>query len=561
MTNRDATNRLDLRACRMWMDRWNRSFRRVGPRRTPAGARTRSMLVGCEPLEPRLALTTFYVDDSWAGFTDGQAITDADLLLSNDQAASFGTSGAVVGATAFATIADAIQAAVNAGGSGHIIKINTGTYAESITFTESGSIAQIESLATGPDFVALNSFTLQAGLQMSGNWQTSGGFTVDAALTLAGDSHTGEVLPADMLINAAGGVTFLVGSQLNGSTAGGQGLTITSTSDVDLRGVGQGTALAFLNVQTTGALKLFDNISTSKAGGGSGALSFDATAGVQLNGLVTIATGGGDVTVNGAIDGAHVLTINAGLGDVDFQQAIGSGTPGGLVGLDVTGDEVDFAAATKVGAGGLSVTADEVSFASGASVTGLTGGGATLNVGSLLTIASGANFKLDGAFQQTGAGNVLLGADVLTEGALSFAGPISLTGDVVLSSDANQDGTGGDLTLSGAVASSIDEGFGLQIVRGANAATFAALGGLGNRLKSLAVLSTSGALGITKLGGDLFIGAGGVEFTSLVASDQKVQLQGDVAINSLGDVDLAAADVTALVNGGQSLTITAPGGV
>ena len=76
-----------------------------------------------------LVPTTVYVDDSWAGNSDGDVILDADLGTAGNQ-------GAIFGIDAFGTIGDAL-ATVSRGGT---IIVNGGTYSESVTLNQSDTL-------------------------------------------------------------------------------------------------------------------------------------------------------------------------------------------------------------------------------------------------------------------------------------------------------------------------------------------------------------------------------------------------------------------------------------
>ncbi|EDX78139.1 haemagglutination activity domain protein [Coleofasciculus chthonoplastes PCC 7420] len=117
-------------------------------------------------------------------------------------------------------------------------------------------------------------------------------------------------------------------------------------------------------------------------------------------------------------------------------------------------------------------------------------GGLSVNSSSALTIASGANLKLDGAFNQTGGGTVSLGSNITTQNQdISFSSLVTLTEHVTLDTD-----TGGGNVSFASTVNSLNQGAkkNLTVTSGTGNITFTGEIGTSNatRLGAITVNTT-----------------------------------------------------------------------
>ncbi|MDP7019866.1 MAG: hypothetical protein QGG36_28975 [Pirellulaceae bacterium] len=168
-----------------------------------------------------------------------------------------------------------------------------------------------------------------------------------------------------------------------------------------------------------------------------------------------------------------------------------------------------------------------------AAVTTTNGGAVTITNGGQLTMAAAADFNLDGAFTQDGAGPVATAGDITaTSDAVNFNGAVALTGDVNWNTGA---GTG-DVTL----ASALDGDQLLSITAGTGDVTFQAAIGATTALNGLAVVNSNSidlqsTLAVDDQGIDF--NASSVDFAAAVTTTNG----GAVAITNGGQLTIAAA--------------------
>ena len=253
---------------------------------------------------------------------------------------------------------------------------------------------------------------------------------VDVNDTLAADDQgidlnaTGTVgLDKAVTTTSAGTVTI---------TNGGL-LTIAAAADMTLAG-------AFLQ-DGAGAVSTGGDITTSND-----AVTF--SAGVTLTGDVAIGSTGGKVWFKDTLGGNYLLTITAGAGDVQFDEAVGM-----LSGLSiVSAGNVDVNDTLAADDQGIDLNATGTVGLDKA-VTTTSAGTVTITNGGLLTIAAAADMTLAGAFLQDGAGAVSTGGDITTSNdAVTFSAGVTLTGDVAIGSTGSKvwfkDTLGGNYVLT-----------------------------------------------------------------------------------------------------------------
>ena len=431
-------------------------------------------------------------------------------------------------------------------------------------------------------------------------------------------AHTNSLSPAEIARFSTTGTVY-IGTATTGptGTAGGSGTAIKAASISVNRAVtipGSGAVVFDSNGTTT----LQANVTTA-----SGNITFEDA--VSLGAAVTVATGtsGGNITFKSTVNGAYALTLNAGTGAVDLQDAVG-GT-GKLTNLGITSGNVTLGAVTLGGTltltstgtitlkGNINIddnavsfgrpvvlggnvtiftnadndgTAGSITFTSTATINGayslsLDAGGAAVNlqgaVGGttslvMLTVNGG---QIDLAAVATRSNISVTGTNIDLNGAtyssnngnIKFTGPVDITRNVSVDSDANNAGTDGSITftttIDGAYSLTLDADTGAVNLQGAVGGT--------NKLSSLTVtggqidlntVATTGAIAIT--GTDIDLNAatynsddGNITFTG------PVDLLSSVTVNSDADTDDTDGNITftgPVDEGARTVTLNAGGG-
>ncbi|GET42656.1 CHAT domain-containing protein [Microseira wollei] len=162
--------------------------------------------------------------------------------------------------------------------------------------------------------------------------------------------------------------------------------------------------------------------------------------------LSTGATGGGDLALNGTVDGNNNLALETGTGNIILNGAVGSNTRLGNFTINSAGNvqtqSITSASIAQIaGNGTTSLGSLNTNTAAGIALTGnifnLNGdinatnsGGLTINNNSSLNIPATRNINLDGAFNQIGTGGVFTAGNITTTNDdIRFNGPVTLTGN------------------------------------------------------------------------------------------------------------------------------------
>jgi len=179
--------------------------------------------------------------------------------------------------------------------------------------------------------------------------------------------------------------------------------------------------------------------------------------------LSTGVTAGGNISVDGTIDGNQNLTLETGTGDINLTGAVGSTTPLNNLTINnvnnVNATSITAASITQTSGTGTSTFGDlntnstsginltGNSFALNGKITTTNNGGFTINNANPLTL-NAASFNLDGAFKQIGAGAVSLSGNLTTTNdEISFNSAVTLIGDTALNTGAGI----GDITFKNTV--------------------------------------------------------------------------------------------------------------
>lgn len=255
--------------------------------------------------------------------------------------------------------------------------------------------------------------------------------------------------------------------------AGGGTITLTSNSTIDSDAAAAnvrldaGVAGISINADLGSQQRLGEVTIESATGvelnGGSGILtiatadagiSFDAPIAVQSDVSIDTGPGGGDVTLStkSTLDSqpgeTNNVALTLGTGDVTFMTSIGASDPLGELRVasatDVTFQSDvhvahlvqeagtgttrfdDAINTTDVALAGLDVNGNEFIFNGPVTATG--DGRVAISHSGLLDINSSAPFRIDGAFEESGAGTVELAANIVTSGdEIHFASAVTLS--------------------------------------------------------------------------------------------------------------------------------------
>ncbi|MBF0271325.1 MAG: S-layer family protein, partial [Magnetococcales bacterium] len=255
------------------------------------------------------------------------------LTLVDANAVTFGASTVGAGGVNVTATGITVNGAFTTAAANGAMTFNAGT--GTFTTGASGTIA----VGSGSLLIESNDIALGANITGIG------------ILTLRPDANTDTM----DLASTTGGGWQLNATELAYLQDGFSSITLGRTAGTGMVYVG-GTATAafkdnvvFLTAPTTLGSQ---GISTT---GSATAASLTFNSGITLAGDAGITTGGGDVTLNGTVDGAQALTITAGTGLVNLKAAVGSTTP--LASLTVASSGgADFAATVNT-TGGISVNA------------------------------------------------------------------------------------------------------------------------------------------------------------------------------------------------------------
>ncbi|MFP4028932.1 MAG: beta strand repeat-containing protein [Candidatus Brocadiia bacterium] len=359
-------------------------------------------------------------------------------------------------------------------------------------------------------------------------------FMPGGATNILNGAGTGDdIIFKGNIEDASGGALTLTAGdgnvELRGVTGGRDklgALNVTSATRADLADI---YLLGSMDV-TAGDIRLTGNTYQSN----SGSFRFDGHTHLYIPGdLTTITTGGGsgdDVTFAGLLDDAgsnDTLSLAAGDGDVVFQDTAGSNSA--LGSLEITSaNTAELRDVFTIGAN--DVTADNIHL-------------------------HGTSYNSD-------------------DGTISFTGPVDLNagGAVGIDSDADNDGTDGDISFSDSIALSqnltLDASGGNIALDGAvdgnnalvlNSTGTTDINGPMGGTTPLASLTTN-AGGTTELGNDIFAQGGAITF------NDPVLLDGDITLSDTGNIGITFHDFVDAADDGTAgssswgLTVDSPNG-
>lgn len=200
------------------------------------------------------------------------------------------------------------------------------------------------------------------------------------------------------------------------------------------------TGLDNASITLNGNTKLKGNITTSEQD-----ITINGNTIIDENATLDTGTnGGGNLLLNGTVDGDGNLSLNAGKGDITFSNAVGSSIPLGNFTINsadnVQADSITAASilqlagtgTTTVGnlnansAAGIDLTGNIFQF--NGDITTSNNGGLRINNSGALNLPATLNISLDGAFNQVGNGEVFMAANIsTTNDDIRFNAPVTLT--------------------------------------------------------------------------------------------------------------------------------------
>ena len=565
--------------------------------------------------------------DSNSDSTDGEiefssTINGAFALTLDADTGSVELSGAVGGTTALASLSatgGGISLGANVTTTGAVDFNSAVTLAASATVssgTGAGDISFDSTVDGGHALTATaGSGTVTFGGVVGGTTAltslsaTGGGISLGANVTTTGavDFNSAVTLAASATVSSgtgAGNISF------DSTVNGGHTLTVTAGSGTVTFGgvVGGTTALTSLSA-TGGGISLGANVTTT------GAVDFNSAVTLAASATVSSGTGAGNISFDSTVNGGHALTVTAGTGSVTFSGAVGGTTA--LTGFSVTGGSVSLKSVRVTGTGTISVTGSggvtlsgvyrsanrnidfnsAVTLAGAVTVNSGTGAGniafdSTVNGGHALTVTAGtgtvtfsgavggstklSSLTVDGGqidldtVATTGAididgTNIDLngGSYTSNQGSIDFRGPVALTVNVRMDSDADNSGADGNIrfhsTVDGAKTLTLDADSGSVTLSGAvggstELTSLTVTGGAVSlrSVETTGAISVTGSSGIT-LNGNYLSDGEDITFTGAVALAGAVTVDSD-ADNSGADGNIAFSST---INGGRTLTLDA----
>jgi len=409
---------------------------------------------------------------------------------------------------------------------------------------------------------ALSALTIMsAGVaRFLANVTTNGSQNITASSIRTNGTHTTN--NAGAAINLNGNVTLQNATNLNtnngnitvtGTVDGNRNLGVSAGSgSVDFQGnVGSNTAVRQLTVNA-GTARFGGDVTTNNAQTitagtirtngahtvNNAAQAISLNGNVELQNNTTLQTAGGDITLNGTVDGAKNLILNAGAGNILMAGAVGAATRlaqlivqnandwtanGNIFANSITqnagtGTTTFHGNLDTNGAGGIQLTGTNFVIGDNASDWVTTTNGGPFYVTNSGTYTLNSSLNLSGAFGQYGTGAFNLNTDITTNNFnIEFAGAVTLGGNRILN---------------------------------AGTASIVFLGTSSLNAQAFDVTMTADEIDL--LGGaDSIYGTGNIVLQPYTAS-KAINLAGVAATTGL---DLTAADLTALKNGFNSITI------
>jgi filamentous hemagglutinin family protein len=507
----------------------------------------------------------------------GPLIVSGNPIIDTTNGGATPTGGDI---TATGTINGASTLALNGGTAGAVIMsgaIGNSTALSSLTVTGLSITQGSSARAAG-----VISYMASSGIGINGNITTSGNtITISGPCTISGnptiDSTNGGSI--------ATGADITFSNTINGATA----LTLRAgtSGTLFLNGaIGGVTPLTNLSFTSANLIQLASNVTVT----GANPLSFPFP--VTLTGISNITSNNANIsfssTINGDVALSRTLRLIAGTGNISLTSAIGGTASLSTLAItsaaNVTASTITTGALSQSAGSGtstfngaistsniLGVNLTGTAFTFNNTVTTTNDGGVSINNSSILSMPSGSNFTVDGAFSQTGSGVVRMGNTLTSNNSISFTGPIALTDATSISTAAASQTitfastidsistTPFDLTLDAGTSNITVQGdigsiqpLGTFLVNTTNNLTIEGITATGATL--------NGGTGTTIVNGDVQMGAGGITLNGnnfVNNGNVLVTDGGSVVINNSGTATRAPGK-TVTVSGDFSVIGTGP---
>ncbi len=452
-----------------------------------------------------------------------------------------------------------------------LVSTGTGT-ADSVRIDADGANDQV--LAVG-DITISHNAAAPAGAVLvldgkvhstNGNISLTAKSSVQAQTSLTADLgsiavHSAFVLTGDELLVAGNNVTF--DTTVDGSSAGGQALTVNAAGITTFTGTVGATSLKSLTTDASGSTRLNANVTTSTTQvygdnltltnnvvlNGSSltfAQKVDSDSNATPRSMTVNSSGAGVTAFEGLVGSVHALaslTTNA-----DGTTDLNGGTAGGtLASVTTTGAQTyndavvltDDATLQSTGAGNVtfqSTVRDDGSLITNSNLIVNTAGITTFNG----IVGGGGNVLA--SVTTDAAGSTSVNANITTSGAQHFGDSVVLTADVVATSTSS-----GSISFDSTVNATVAGSQGLTI-NTSGSTTFTGAVGAVKALKSLATDAT----GTTNLNANVST-TGTQTFGDAVNLTQNVQIT-STGVGAAGDIVFSNT-----VNGAHSLTVNTGG--
>jgi filamentous hemagglutinin family protein len=249
---------------------------------------------------------------------------------------------------------------------------------------------------------------------------------IDGNYYLSANSGTGKIMFADQVgaeipiygLTLKSSSDIEIGSQFHAGSmivTNNGVLRLTTGADIQLNN-------AFLQ-QGIGPVELAGKITTKNEN-----ITFTQPVTLINKAELNTDSGPGNILFQNTLDGDHLLTMNAGTGDIKCMETIGANNP--IAGLRIkSAQNVSFLKSVVAGEESIDITAEIIDLTS--PLTTLNGGLLAFENTGLLTISEQAVLTLDGPFFQRSTGPVQLSTDIVTTGdEINIKGPLTLTKDI-----------------------------------------------------------------------------------------------------------------------------------
>lgn len=390
--------------------------------------------------------------------TGGSGVNISGSISTNNGTISFATPLSLQGATNITTSGGSITLPTIDGANSLTMAAGSGN----ITISDLGSHVRTGALTV----TSCTSFTAHSATASSISISGSGG-----TLTFNGDLNTDGVSGISL--------TSITSGMTAGNIFFGGGVTATNGGPLTTLFSGTSTVLGntihvgSLDATGTGGISFAGTIVTDTAG-----IVVHSPATLNDDSIFDTSLSGGTIHFFDTINGAHNQTLTAGVGNILLDGAIGGSTP--LTTLNIvsahnviadaisaasilqaagTGTSTLNGALTTTSGSGINLTGSAFVLAS--SVTTTNNGTVSINHTGTLEMDSTASFNLDGAFSETGGGQVHLGVDMfLTDDDVHFTDVITLTHNASINTGAGSGDIVFDNTIDGAFCLTLDAGAG-----------------------------------------------------------------------------------------------------